>query len=267
MTGGTGSDLYFVDEAGGRVLEMPGEGTDTVYTKVSYTLGADDQIEVLWANAGTTGLMPGGNGFDNRLVGRAGADTLAGVAPNDGSDALDGGAGNPLEGGAGEDNYGRGGADTLEGGAGNDGLEGGAGADSFLFDTPFIGVTNIDAVADFEVGTDTIRLDSTCFTGLSLGHLRASRWRRFRRGDHLCDGDRRSPSDRGQLHRRRLEHISSRRKHSHWTAGLWPEQSRRLQARLRSLNCSALEVERAGCAECAGRPARSRRWKSSAMKA
>ena len=39
MTGGTGNDLYFVDEAGGRVLEMPGAGIDTVYTKVSYTLG------------------------------------------------------------------------------------------------------------------------------------------------------------------------------------------------------------------------------------
>jgi hypothetical protein len=38
MTGGTGNDLHFVDEAGGRVV-MPGEGTDAVYTKVSYTLG------------------------------------------------------------------------------------------------------------------------------------------------------------------------------------------------------------------------------------
>ena len=39
MTGGTGGDLNFVDEAGDRVLEMPGEGTDTVYTKVSYNAG------------------------------------------------------------------------------------------------------------------------------------------------------------------------------------------------------------------------------------
>ena len=41
------------------------------------------------------------------------------------------------------------------------------------FDNRPVGRAGADTL-DGAAGTDTIRLDSTCFTGLALGHLRAS---------------------------------------------------------------------------------------------
>ena len=61
-----------------------------------------------------------------------------------------------LKGGAGNDN--------LNGGAGNDRLIGGAGNDKFVFDTAIpakgVNTTNVDRIADFNVGNDTIQLDN-----------------------------------------------------------------------------------------------------------
>jgi Ca2+-binding RTX toxin-like protein len=101
MAGGDGNDTYYVDVAADRVSEAAGEGTDTVWAGVSYTIGAGEAVEALRANAGTTGLTLTGNAFTRTIAGNAGDDTLIGGT---GNSTLDGGAG----------------ADAMAGGAGND---------------------------------------------------------------------------------------------------------------------------------------------------
>jgi Ca2+-binding RTX toxin-like protein len=157
MAGGTGNDAYLVDNAGDQVIEVAGEGIDTIYTKIDYTLAAGQAVEVVRANAGTTGLALEGNAFGNKLVGGEGDDELRGGG---GSDKLLGGAGN----------------DFLDGGRWSDTLTGGGGADIFAFASSFVGGNNIDTVADFASGIDTIQLDRTWFVGLSLGHLAAAQF-------------------------------------------------------------------------------------------
>ena len=101
MSGGTGNDRYYVDNAGEHVCEFVGEGTaDYVYASVNYALFAGEEVEYLNANAGNTGLILSGNEFDNSVNGGAGNDTLYGGAGNDrlsgraGVDAMYGGSGN-----------------------------------------------------------------------------------------------------------------------------------------------------------------------------
>ena len=45
MNGGTGNDTYIVDNGSDLVKEAAGEGTDTVYASVNYTLAAGQEIE------------------------------------------------------------------------------------------------------------------------------------------------------------------------------------------------------------------------------
>ncbi|CAN7410687.1 hypothetical protein [Rhizobium sp. LjRoot254] len=69
---------------------------------------------------------------------------------------------------------GRGGADQLllgAGGLGNDTLRGGAGADSFIFDSPLDGAPNVDRILDFNVRDDTIELGNIAFQAMGLGSL------------------------------------------------------------------------------------------------
>ena len=135
MAGGFGNDTYIVDNAGDRVVEAAGGGTDTVRTTASYTLAANVENLVL---AGNTHLNGTGNGLANSVTGNAGnnvlnggqgADTLIG---NAGNDSLFGGDGNDrLLGGLGFDRlFGGSGNDFLDGGIGGDRLEGGSGNDT-----------------------------------------------------------------------------------------------------------------------------------------
>lgn len=100
MLGGVGNDSYIVDNRRDVVLENTSEGTDTVYSALSYELGANLEDLVLTGAAGTDGL---GNALDNQMTGNGGDNVLLGRS---GNDRLDGGAGNDvLIGGLGDDTY------------------------------------------------------------------------------------------------------------------------------------------------------------------
>src|SRR5260221_14088463 len=83
MVGGTGNDVYYVENPGDQAIEAVGEGTDTVYSTIDYTLGADEEIKYLRSYGSTAGLILTGNGFDNSIFGTSGSDTLAGGGGSD----------------------------------------------------------------------------------------------------------------------------------------------------------------------------------------
>lgn len=75
MIGGLGNDTYVLDKATDVVIELAGQGTDTVMTPNSYTLLADFENLVL---IGTGGIAGAGNGLDNIITGNTGANRLTG---------------------------------------------------------------------------------------------------------------------------------------------------------------------------------------------
>src|SRR5205085_2838706 len=88
MEGGTGNDIYNVDNAGDQVIEKPGEGFDTVYASVDYTLPANvEHLHLVGAAGAGTGNSSGnaifGTALDNVLDGGGGADGLYGLGGND----------------------------------------------------------------------------------------------------------------------------------------------------------------------------------------
>lgn len=150
MRGGTGSDTYYIDSAGDQIIELAGEGSDTLYTSVNYILAEDVSVENMRVNT-TDGLVIVGNSSNNFITGNDGNDTLIG---NDGNDRLNGKAGNDvLIGGDGNDTlFGDDGNDILDGGFGRDRITGGTGSDTFVFndgDFPSAGRNNVDTITDF----------------------------------------------------------------------------------------------------------------------
>ena len=100
MLGGAGNDTYVVNVTTDIVTENASEGTDTIESSVTLTLG--NNVENLTLT-GTSALSGTGNTLDNVLIGNSGANTLTG---NAGNDRLDGGSGNDtMRGGTGDDTY------------------------------------------------------------------------------------------------------------------------------------------------------------------
>ncbi|MEQ1525411.1 MAG: hypothetical protein ABL911_01520 [Gallionella sp.] len=136
MIGKGGNDVYYVDDTGDVVIESNAAlvgDTDIVFSSISYALGAN--VEQL-ALTGSENINGTGNELRNNLFGNSGDNILAG-----GQDI--------------------------------DRLTGGAGADTFVFDTPLDGT--YDQILDFVHGTDHIQLSLLAFSGLgAVGELSAS---------------------------------------------------------------------------------------------
>jgi Ca2+-binding RTX toxin-like protein len=100
LQGGTGNDIYTIDNLGDIVTENLNEGTDTVRSYITYTLGNNLENLTLLGGSNLSGT---GNELNNTLLGNNGNNTLIGGA---GNDILDGQAGSDtMQGGLGNDTY------------------------------------------------------------------------------------------------------------------------------------------------------------------
>lgn len=132
MEGGLGNDLYFVDDSADMVVELAGEGVDSVQSSATFILGANLENLTLTGSASVNGT---GNEATNIIYGNSAANTLWGMA---GGDQIHGGDGN----------------DVIYGGLGNDQMWGDAGADHFMIDNASMiltGARESDTLRDFSV--------------------------------------------------------------------------------------------------------------------
>jgi Ca2+-binding RTX toxin-like protein len=101
LVGGLGNDTYVVSAFGDSIVELTGEGIDTVETTLSvFVLRAANVENLIYTSSGN--FVGVGNELDNVITGGPGSDTLVGMA---GNDTLIGGDGQPdtLQGGLGDD--------------------------------------------------------------------------------------------------------------------------------------------------------------------
>ena len=160
MDGKAGNDTYVVDNAGDKVIESAGQGTDTVRSSISLALGANvenltllDPGAIAAASANINAI---GNSLPNALTGNSGNNILDG---KDGNDFLRGLGGNDLL-------YGGANNDTMDGGTGADDMRGGTGDDTYVVD-------NAGDVVDETggSGTDLVK-SSISFSLADLAHAK-----------------------------------------------------------------------------------------------
>jgi Ca2+-binding RTX toxin-like protein len=135
MTGGTGNDTYVVGSTGDVVTENADEGTDTVQSSITYTLGTNVENLTLTGSSAINGT---GNTLDNILTGNSAANTLTGGAGND----------------------------TLNGGAGNDTMRGGTGNDTYV-----VGSTGDVVTENASEGIDTVQSSITYTLGSNVENV------------------------------------------------------------------------------------------------
>jgi Ca2+-binding RTX toxin-like protein len=135
LQGGTGNDIYTIDNLGDIVTENLNEGTDTVRSYITYTLGNNLENLTLLGGSNLSGT---GNELNNTLLG------------NNGNNTLIGGAGN----------------DILDGQAGSDTMQGGLGNDTYTLSSAGDVVTE-----NANEGTDTIKTYLTYTLGNNLENL------------------------------------------------------------------------------------------------
>ena len=80
LTGGAGNDSYVVQNTGDQVVEQANEGTDSVSSTATFTLGDNVEKLVLKGSAAIDGT---GNALRNRLTGNSGLNVLTGGAHHD----------------------------------------------------------------------------------------------------------------------------------------------------------------------------------------
>lgn len=164
VTGGSGDDTLVGDALGNSLFGLAGNdflrgggGKDVL----------DGGTGVDWADYSdkTSAVVVTLAGAANASVKMAGIveDTIRNIEnlrSGSSNDKLSGdGLANSLRGMAGND--------FLRGGGGKDVLEGGLGNDNFMFDTTLNALTNVDTITDFNVASDTIRLENSIFTKLT----------------------------------------------------------------------------------------------------
>jgi len=163
MTGGEGDDTYVVDTSGDLIVEVAGQGIDTVRSTASaYTLPTNIEHLTLVGAGNQNGT---GNTLANVLTGNSANNTLYAAQ---GNDTLIGGDGHDYLYGR-EDNdslLGGSGNDTLNGGTGVDTMEGGTGNDTYTYDT----VGDIILESNGE-GIDLVLSNLTYTLGANLENL------------------------------------------------------------------------------------------------
>lgn len=148
LQGGLGDDLYFVGNIATTLLELEGEGTDTLRTTRSNII-LPVHFENLYFTSPNTRFYGYGNDLNNIIETGELADFLYGY---DGNDTLRGkGGADVLNGGAGHD--------VLDGGEGNDVMIGGAGNDLYFVDS-----ANDQIIEGANQGHDTVTTTLTSYT-------------------------------------------------------------------------------------------------------